>query len=116
MAELDKAARVKREVNRLKKIFKDIPENKRRVCEGLIVQAARLRISLDDLFADIVENGDVELFSQSEKTEPYERERPAARLFNARDKNYQSVIKQLCDLVPDGEAEKSELMSFLNRK
>jgi hypothetical protein len=40
------------------------------------------------------------MFSQSERTDPYERERPAARLFTATDKNYQSIIKQLNELTP----------------
>ena len=95
---------VKKEINRLTKIYKDIPENKKKLCQGLIVQAARLRVSLDSLWADICKNGDAELFTQSEKTAPYERERPAARLFNARDKNYQTIIRQLNDLLPDSGA------------
>lgn len=92
--------KVKREINRLKREYKDIPKNKMNVVQGLIVQASRLRISLDSLWEDIVENGDVELFSQSENQTPYERERPVARIFNTRDKNYQSIIKQLTDLMP----------------
>lgn len=92
--------KVKKEINRLKREYKDIPKNKMNVVQGLIVQAARLRISLDFLWEDIVENGDVELFSQSENQTPYERERPVARIFNTRDKNYQSIIKQLTDMMP----------------
>ena len=60
----------------------------------------RLRVRLDRLWADIQENGETELFTQSEKAAPYERERPAARLFTATDKNYQSAIKQLAELAP----------------
>ena len=40
------------------------------------------------------------MFSQSEKTEPYERERPQARIFTATDKNYQAIIKQLNEMTP----------------
>jgi len=35
------------------------------------------------------------MFTQSEKTEPYERERPVARLYNTMNANYQKIIKQL---------------------
>jgi hypothetical protein len=49
---------------------------------------------------DIIENGCVEMFSQTDKAEPYERERPVARLYNTMNKNYQSIIKQLSDLLP----------------
>jgi hypothetical protein len=98
--ELTREELTKKEIDRLKKIYKDIPPDTLKVVDGLIVQAARLRIMLDHMWKDIDENGDVEMFSQSEKTEPYERERPVARLYNTRDKNYQSVIKQLSDLFP----------------
>lgn len=92
---------VKKELKRLSKLFVDIPENKKKVAEGLIIQAARLRILLNDLWEDISKNGDYELFSQSDNQEPYERERPAAKLYNSRDASYHKVIKQLIDLLPE---------------
>lgn len=92
---------VKKEKNRLNRLFKDVPKNKLKTAEGLIIQAARLRILLDEMWIDITENGDVELFRQSEKQEPYERERPIAKLYNSRDQSYQRIIKQLTDLIPD---------------
>lgn len=90
------------EYRRLCKIFKDLPANKFEVAQGLIVQAARLRIRLNHLWEDLQANGETELFSQSDKTDPYERERPAARLFTSTDKNYQTIIKQLVDMTPEG--------------
>lgn len=90
----------KSEIKRLTEIYKNLPPNQFAVAQGLIVQAARLRVRLDKLWKEIDENGEVEMFSQSEKTDPYERERPAARLFTATDKNYQSIIKQLNELTP----------------
>lgn len=118
--ELTTDEKVKREINRLRREYKDIPRNKMNVVQGLIVQAARLRISLDSLWEDIVENGDIELFSQSEKTEPYERERPVARIFNTRDKNYQTIIKQLTDLMPKeppkNTNDKDDFEEFVNER
>lgn len=92
-------ALVKNEKNRLNRLFKEIPEKKKKAVEGLIIQAARLRVLLDEMWIDISENGDYELFSQSENQVPYERERPIAKLYNARDASYQRVIKQLTDLI-----------------
>lgn len=93
-------ALVKKEKNRLNRLFKDrIPEKKKKAVEGLVIQAARLRVLLDEMWIDISENGDYELFSQSENQIPYERERPIAKLYNARDASYQRVIKQLTDLI-----------------
>lgn len=94
-------ALVKKEKNRLNRLFKDVPKNKLKTAEGLIIQAARLRVLLDEMWIDITENGDVEMFSQSEKLDPYERERPVAKLYNSRDQSYQRIIKQLADLIPE---------------
>lgn len=102
MAALSKDERVAKEVRRIKRVFKAIPADKKAVVDGAIWQAARLRVLLDDLWADICDNGDTEPFCQSEKADPYDRERPAARLFNARDKNYQTTIKMLLDQLPEG--------------
>lgn len=88
------------EIRRLRRVYSGLLPNKRAVAEGLIIQAARLRVRLDQLWEDIQENGETELFSQSDKTEPYDRERPSARLFTATDKNYQAIIRQLSDLTP----------------
>ncbi|MEB7428375.1 hypothetical protein NGC25_14025 [Enterococcus faecalis] len=98
---------VKKEKNRLMRLFKNIPENKKKAVQGLIIQAARLRILLDEMWEDISENGDYEMFSQSEKQEPYERERPVAKLYNSRDVSYQRVIKQLTDLIQESTEEDS---------
>ena len=92
---------VRKEVERLTEIFKEIPENKKNVAKGLIIQAARLRVLLDEMWIDITKGGDYELFSQSPQQEPYERERPVAKLYNSRDVTYQRAIKQLTDLVPE---------------
>lgn len=79
-----------------------------------------MRVSLEDMEADLDERGFVEFFSQSEKTEPYERERPVARLYNTLNKNYQSIMKQLSDLVPKPKAiestEEDQLLAFLKKK
>ena len=97
---MERDKQVSAEIKRLQKLYRDLPPDKYAVAEGLLVQAARLRVRLDDLWQDLCENGETELFSQSEKAEPYERERPASRTFTATDKSYQAIIKQLNDLLP----------------
>lgn len=106
--------RVNRETRRLKRIYAGLGDDEKKVVEGLIVQAARLRVSLDDLWDDLQKNGETELFTQSEKTEPYERKRPQAELFNSRDKNYQTLVKLLCDRLPEKPKEDpaEELLKF----
>ena len=106
---LKKEQELQLEIERLNNIYKDLPPNQYAVAQGLIVQAARLRIRLDTLWEDIRKNGETEKFTQSEKTDPYERERPTARLFTATDKNYQAIIKQLNELTPPSTNAKSRL-------
>lgn len=92
--------RILKEEKRLKRIYKNIDKDKKAIIDGLIQRAAYMRITLEDWEKDIMDNGYIEMFTQSEKTDPYERERPVARLYNTMNKNYQSIIKQLTDLVP----------------
>ena len=93
------------EIKRLSGIFRGLPPNQLKVVEGLIVEAARLRVRLDTLWRDLQENGETEQFTQSEKTEPYERERPQSRTYTATNKSYQAIIKQLTDLCPPSDTE-----------
>lgn len=95
-----KKTRISKEEKRFRESYSKIPDDLMRVADGLIRRAAYMRITLEDYEKDLDEKGYVELFNQSEKTKPYERERPVARLYNSLNKNYQSIIKQLSDLLP----------------
>ena len=88
------------EIARLRRLYEALPPKQLALAEGLIIQAARLRVRLDKLWAELLEKGETEWFTQSDKTDPYERERPASRTFTATDKSYQSIIKQLNDMLP----------------
>lgn len=92
---LSKDERINEEVKRLKRIFTKIEPKEKKVIEGLIQRAAYMRVTLEDYEKDLDEKGYVEMFSQSEKTPPYERERPVARLYNSMNGNYQKIMKQL---------------------
>ncbi|UUM12448.1 hypothetical protein NQU17_02475 [Clostridiaceae bacterium HFYG-1003] len=99
-AEKTKEERIRSEKNRLVRIYKEISKENKSIIDGLINRAAFMRVTLEDMEKDLDDKGFVEEFSQSEKLEPYERERPVARLYNTMNKNYQSIIKQLSDLLP----------------
>jgi len=100
---ITKVERIKKEERRLRRIYKKIDKDNKAIIDGLIQRAAYMRVTLEDYEEDLDEKGYVELFTQSEKTEPYERERPVARLYNTMNKNYQGIIKQLSNLVPKRE-------------
>lgn len=106
--ELTKDERVDKEIKRIRRIYKELPKDTLMVVEGLIVEAADLRVRLEDIRKDLDENGYDEMFSQSENQDPYERERPQARRYIAMNKNYQSIMKQLGDYIPKKTSKKED--------
>ena len=91
------------EISRLTEIYKGLPPKQFALVQGLIAEAARLRVRCNALWEDLQDKGEVELFAQGDQ-EPYERERPASRIYTAANKSYQSIIKQLNDMIPKDEA------------
>ena len=91
------------EIDRLTEIYKGLPPKQFALAQGLIAEAARLRVRCNALWEDLQDKGEVELFAQGDQ-EPYERERPASRIYTAANKSYQSIIKQLNDMIPKDEA------------
>lgn len=111
----DMESRVADEKERLEKIFAKVPRDSLNLVEGLIIQAARLRTLLDDNWKDIIENGEYEKFKQSENQIAYDRKRPIVENYDNRDKTYQSIIKQLTDLLPQN-ARTDKKSKLLGRK
>lgn len=97
--------RVKAEVRKLEAVLKDVPEDKVQMVSGLVRRAAYMRVTLEDYEADMTENGYTEPFQQSERCDPYDRERPVVRLYNSMVKNYAAVMRQVFDLAPDKPAD-----------
>ena len=92
------------EYERLNELYIDIPANKRSLVDGLIHQAARLRVQLDDLWEDIKLKGTVEEFQQKNDGVTFNRERPESKIFIQSDKNYLAIIKKLDEMLPAKEA------------
>ena len=87
-SESTKMSREQAEYNRLSVLYERIPANKRALVDGLLVQAARLRVSLDDLYEDLQKNGNTEMFKQANDGVEFPRERPESKIFATRDKSY----------------------------
>lgn len=114
MIDFDYEKAVKTETSRLKSLFKAIPDNKKKLAERLITEAARLKASLDALWLDIQENGEYEDFQNGKDVGFITRERAASKTFTARDKSYQAIMRQLFELLPpDQGATKSKLDEFI---
>lgn len=81
--------------NQLLDLYKEIPENKMKLVDGLIREAARLKVSLDLLWDDIQQNGNTIVDGKG-----FEKERPTSAIFTSRDKSYRACIKHLDSLLP----------------
>lgn len=101
MEKIEKDKAIKREKARLSKVFKNLPQDIKTTSDGLVHAAAHMKISLEEYEKDLDKNGYVELFRQAEGLNPYERERPVARLYINTVCGYISVCKQLIDLLPE---------------
>lgn len=95
--------RIVQEHRRLMAIYKDMEAPKKSIATGLIGRAAFMRVQLEDLELDLLENGWTEPFSQGNQ-DPYDRARPAAQIYNTTNANYQKIIKQLDGMLPKAEA------------
>ena len=108
--------RISTEEQRLTEIYAAIEIKKKKTITGIIRRAAFMRISLEDLESELNIYGFTEYFSQGDQ-EPYQRERPIARIYSAMNSGYQKIIKQLTDLLPKddaGEDEPDEFEMFCN--
>lgn len=112
--ELTKEERIKKEFNRLKRIFKDLPKDKKDTAVSLIRNAAFMTVTLDDLQESINKNGVISEYQNGENQWGTKKS-PEVDIYNTMIKNHMAVIKQLCDLLPD-EGKKDvadELMEFV---
>ena len=112
---LEKEKKIKQEINRVKKLYKDFPKEKLKVIEGLINEVAFMKISLEETREDLVKNGMTELFVQG--SQEFNRERPEVKIYTTLIQRYSNVMKQLIDLLPPEEKkeEKDELLEFLRK-
>lgn len=113
----EKAKRIKRELTRLRKSFKPLPEDKRRLAEGLMQEAAFMRVTLEETREIIDREGVIELFEQGKQR--FLREHPATKVYTSFVNRYSTVVKQLVDLLPDpkqGQDVTDELMEFVKKQ
>lgn len=101
---IDKDRQIKKEISKLKRIFKDIAPNKKTLCEKLIQNAAFMAVTLEELQEQINEEGSVIKSINGNGFETVQ-EAPASKAYNTMINRYTSVIKQLQDLLPDAKTD-----------
>lgn len=100
IALIEKNKRIKKETNRLKKLFTNLEENKKKISEKLIENAAFMSITLEDLKKDIVKYGVKETYVNGKDQYGF-KESIESKTYNTMIKNYMNIIKQLNDMVPE---------------
>lgn len=109
--EKTKEERIKSEKSRLKGIFKDLDENKRKLVTPLIEKAAFMSVELDDLQKTIEQDGWTSEY-QNGQNQWGTKKSPEAETYIALSKNYAAVIKQLTELVPAAKRKASRLAAL----
>lgn len=106
--ELTKEELISKEKRRLKGIFKNLDENKKKLVTPLIEKAAFMSIELDILQETIQQDGWTSEYKNG-ANQFGTKKSPDAEAYIALSKNYAAIIKQLTDLVPAAEKKKSKL-------
>jgi hypothetical protein len=106
--EKSKEQRTKAEKTRLRGIFKDLDENKKKLVTPLIEKAAFMSVELDDLQAQIETEGWTSEYKNG-ANQFGTKKSPEAETYIALSKNYAAIIKQLTELVPAAKRKGSRL-------
>ena len=105
-----------KELKKLKAIVQLLPEDKRKLTEGLVADAAFMAEQLDKLRADIDENGWSETYTNG-ANQSGRKDRVEAGMYIKTQKLYAAVIKQLTDLLPQQEmsAPGADILEFIKK-
>ena len=103
--------KINAEKRRLRSIFKELEENKRKLVTPLIEKAAFMSVELDALQEIIEQDGWTSEYKNGENQYGTKRS-PEADTYIALSKNYAAVIKQLVDIVPEAKRKQTRLAAL----
>lgn len=99
MAKPKKDTRIKSELDRLKKLYAELPQSKLAIVIPLLENAAFMKITLDDLQTSINANGCSEEYKNGENQ--YGKKAAAdLQAYNSLIKNYNTISDRLEKLLP----------------
>ncbi len=97
--ELTKDERVKKEMRRLKRIYKDMDPDVKKATQSLIENAAFMVVTLEDLQETINREGVISEY-QNGANQWGTKKSPEVEIYNTMIKNHMAIIRQLTDLLP----------------
>ena len=104
-----------KELRRIKKLFKEMPDNWKKVNEKLFIRAANMAVFLSEMKEKLATEGLIVSMPQGDYE--IERAHPLLQQYNSMVKNYNATIKQLSEALPPAAAETagSALMKFVTK-
>ncbi len=102
-----------KELAKLKKITNTLPPERKKVCEGIIADAAFLAEQLEILRKDITEHGWSEEYNHG-GGQSGRKSRVEAETYIKLQKNYSVTINRLLEQLPKEVKNNDELMDWLN--
>ncbi len=111
---MTKDKEIKKEIDKLNNIFKDIPEDKKSLCEGLIKNAAFMYVTLEELQEEVNENGAMIKYQSGNGFDTI-KDNPAQKAYTTMISRYSGIIDQLNKMLPSDKniQNNDELLDFL---
>lgn len=103
----EKKARIKKEINRLRRLFKGIDENKKKLVFSTIDDVAFMTITMQDLRESINKNGTTIRY-QNGKDQWGEKQSPDAQLYLQMSQKQTAAMKILIECMPKNEKNTKE--------
>lgn len=100
---------------KIKKLFKDIPKERKQFVDAVIYQFSVTTVTLERL-VEVLNSGDIlENFEQG--SQKFMRENPALKSYNTTVKSFTALTNQLLTILPVTEKKSAgdELMSFITK-
>lgn len=112
--EVEKEKLVKKELNKIRRTFKEMPDDVKKLNQKLMYNAAWLAVSLDELTRTIDEDG-VTVEYKNGENQFGTKKSPEAEIYTSWSKQYSTTMKQLSDLLPKDipNNKGDELLEFL---
>lgn len=113
---LEKDKRIKKEVSRLKRLFKEIDENKKKLVFTTIDDIAFMTITMQDLREDIIRKGTTCKYKNGEN-QYGTKQSPEAQLYLQMSQKQTQAMKILLDCLPKTEkpvAKEDDFLDFVN--
>ena len=99
LIKIEKDARIKKEMLKLRRLFKDMEKSTMDTVSSLIKNAAFMSVTLEDLQETINIEGAIAKYQNGENQWGTKKS-PEVDIYNTMIKNHMAIIRQLSDLLP----------------